>query len=126
FVKLECRTYVGTDVDEPLEYLHQAIDQSSAVVVQATRAGFHEIVETALVFLCQHRAYLSPDLHLFVQHGHFDVASEYAFELRTSYLSEEFAIENWSSSVHSPFHAGEECVGIRPVPPGIIHLEFHV
>src|SRR5437879_13842873 len=95
---------VGAAVVEPREFLHQAIDQSSAVVVQATRAGFHEIVETTVVFQCQHRAYLSTDLHLFVQHGHFDVASEYALELRTRYLGEKFAIENWNPIVYSQIY----------------------
>src|SRR5207247_608490 len=107
FVDLDGLAIVGADVVEPRKFFHHAIDESSAVVVQATRAGFHEIVETAVVFLCQHRAYLSPDLHLFVQHGHFDVASEYVFELRTSYLGEKFAIENWNPIVHSPFHTTE-------------------
>ena len=125
-VNLDGLAVVRAYVVEARELFYQAINQTGAVVIQTGRAGLHEIVKAAVVFFCQHRSHLTPDLQFLVEHRHFDVAGENAFELRSGQPSQEFAVENRKSIVHRSFHACEKSVGIRPMPPGIIHLEFHV
>ncbi len=67
-----------------------------------------------------------PDLHLLVEHGQFDIAGENALEFGPGHLGKKLAVEDWNSIVHGPFHAGKERIRIRPVPPGVVHLELYM